>query len=252
VKHHTHGSRKGCQKPTDSACQSAHDLSSNYSGNTEAEMKALSIKQQPWVHAGPAESHAIPNLHKPGFMFEYNVRFDPSAEIDRYFDDSSLATTEPPHVVIIAGGVAAGKTSLRRARYSTGYVVLDAAEIFQNLCQGKSLGFPGPFEEPMIMIGHGVAQRIYRERRNFVTEIIGRETAPVRQLFETVKAAGYQIEFAGVTCDATAAVERNAHREESNISSYYTEHYHRQWILETMTPDAKVPDRIANATADCH
>jgi hypothetical protein len=69
------------------------------------------------------------------------------------------------------------------------------------------LDFPGPLEEPMMLIGHGVAQRIYRERRNFVTEIIGGEIAPVRQLMEAIKAAGYEIEFAGISCDATAAVE---------------------------------------------
>lgn len=179
--------------------------------------------------------------HKVDCMNEYSIRFDPTAEIDRYFDDSSLATVEPPRAVIIAGGVAAGKTTLRRAKYSTGYVLLDAAEIFLSLCQGRSLNFPGPLEEPMIMIGHGVAQRIHRERRNFVTEIIGSETASVRQLLEAIKAAGYKIEFAGITCDATAAVERNSNRGENNISSYYTEHYHRQWILETMAPDPKAP-----------
>lgn len=69
------------------------------------------------------------------------------------------------------------------------------------------MDFPGPLEEPMMLIGHGVAQRIYRERRNFVTEIIGGEIAPVRQLMEAIKAAGYEIEFAGISCDATAAVE---------------------------------------------
>jgi zeta toxin len=179
------------------------------------------------------------HLHKVGCMNDYSIRFDPSAEIDRYFGDSSLATSDPPRAVIIAGDVAAGKTSLRCAKYSTGYVVLDAAEIFLSLCQGKSLDFPGPLEEPMIMIGHGVVQRIYRERRDFVTEIIGSEIALVTQLLEVIKGAGYRIEFAAITCDVSAAVERNANREANNISSYYTEHYHRQWILGAMAPDPK-------------
>jgi type IV secretory pathway ATPase VirB11/archaellum biosynthesis ATPase len=66
-------------------------------------------------------------------MDEYSIRFDPAAEIDRFFDDSSIATVEPHRAVIIAGGVASGKTTLRRAKYPTGYVVLDAAEIFLGL-----------------------------------------------------------------------------------------------------------------------
>lgn len=59
-----------------------------------------------------------------------STQFDPIAEIDRYFDDTSLAGIESPGAVIIAGGVATGKTTLRRTEYSTGYVLLDAAEIF--------------------------------------------------------------------------------------------------------------------------
>jgi hypothetical protein len=172
-------------------------------------------------------------------MHEFSTRFDPTAEIDRYFDDSSLARVESPRAVIIAGGVAAGKTGLRRAKYSTGYVLLDAAEIFLSLCQGKHLDFPGPLEEPMDWIGHGVALRIYRERRNFVTEIVGAEMAPVTQLLESIKAARYQIEFAGVSCDVTASMARNANRGKDNISAHYTEHYHRRWLLEAMAADAK-------------
>jgi hypothetical protein len=165
------------------------------------------------------------------------TQFDPIAEIGRYFDDSSLATAQSPQAVIIAGGVAAGKTTLRRAQYSTGYVVLDAAEIFLSLCQGKYLDFPGPIEEPMEWIGRGVAKRIFRERRNFVTEIIGSEIAPVTQLLEAIKSAGYHVEFAGITCDVAAAMERNVGRGKNNISAYYTEHYHRRWILESIFPE---------------
>jgi hypothetical protein len=34
------------------------------------------------------------------------TQFDPIAEINRYFDDSSLPTSQSPQAVIIAGGVA--------------------------------------------------------------------------------------------------------------------------------------------------
>jgi hypothetical protein len=175
----------------------------------------------------------------PVSMQNDSTQFDPIAEIDRYFDDTSLANIESTRAEIIAGGVATGKTTLRRTEYSTGYVFLDAAEIFLSLCQGEYVNFPRPLEEPMDLIGHGVAQRINRERRNFVTDIIGSEIAPVTQLLEAIEGAGCHIEYAGITCDVAAAMERNVSRGENNISAYYTEHYHRRWILETMAPHAE-------------
>jgi hypothetical protein len=159
------------------------------------------------------------------------TQFDPIAEIDRHFDDSSLPTSQSPQAIIIAGGVAAGKTTLRRAQYSTGYAVLDAAEIFLSLCQGQGMDFPGPLEEPMDCIGNGVAQRIFKERRNFVTEIIGADLDRVKELITAIKDAGYETHFAGVTCTPAAAIERNANRSDDNISAYYTEEYHQRWIL---------------------
>jgi hypothetical protein len=71
-----------------------------------------------------------------------------------------------------------------------------------------------------------------------VTEIIGGEIAQLTQLLEAIKGAGYQTHLAWITCDTAAAVDRNANRGRNNISAYYTEHYHRRWILETMVPDS--------------
>ncbi len=145
-------------------------------------------------------------------MRNNSIHFDPIAEMGRYLEDSSVAITQSPRAVIIAGGVATGKTGLRRAEYSTGYVLLDASDIFLSLCQGEDLDFPGPIEEPMNLIGYGIAQRICRERRHIVTEIIGGEIALLTQLLETIKSAGYQTNLVGVRCDTAAAVERNANR----------------------------------------
>jgi predicted ATPase len=50
----------------------------------------------------------------------------------RFFDDSSLSRGQTPKLVVISGGVCAGKTTVRRSHYSTGFVVVDAADIFLN------------------------------------------------------------------------------------------------------------------------
>lgn len=93
------------------------------------------------------------------------------------------------------------------------------------------MDFPGPLEEPMDLIGFGVARRIFRERRHFVTEIIAAEPEPAKQLLNAIKGAGYHVEFIGLTCDVGVAWERNVNRSENNISAYYMEPFHQRWIL---------------------
>ena len=161
---------------------------------------------------------------------------DVVAEIDRFFDDSSIPTAQPPRAVVFAGGVAAGKTRMRREKYSSGFVVLDAGEIFLSLCRGQYLDFPGPLEEPMDLIGFGVARRIFRERRNFVTEIIAAEAESTKQLLDAIVSAGYKVEFIGLTCDVDVAWERNVSRGENNISAFYMEPFHQRWILANAQP----------------
>ena len=71
------------------------------------------------------------------------------------------------------GGVATGKTTLRKQQYSSGYVLIDAGEIFLSLSRGEFLPFPGPLELAMEAVGRGVTVRALSERHNIVTEIIG-------------------------------------------------------------------------------
>ncbi len=127
---------------------------------------------------------------------------DLSAEVERLFDDSSLAADGQPVAVILAGGVAAGKTTMRKRDYSTGYVLIDAADIFLSLSRGEITSLPGETEEPMDRIGRLVARRALSERRNIVTEIIGAEPEEVAELVEALKSLGYTVKGAFLTCDA--------------------------------------------------
>jgi dephospho-CoA kinase len=162
-----------------------------------------------------------------------------NAEIDRYFDDSSIPLEGQPRIVILLGGPASGKTRLRREKYSTGYVLVDAADIFINLSRGGYYDFPEAFEEPMNLIGRMVASRAVSERRNIVTEIIGSDFEKSSQLIESMRSAGYEVEVAAVTCDIDLAMERNMSRGENNISSYYAELFQRSWLIEAA--EEKVP-----------
>jgi hypothetical protein len=71
-----------------------------------------------------------------------------------------------PVAVVLMGRVAAGKTTMRKQRFSTGYVLVDAADIFLSLSRGEVLPFPAPLQEPVGLIGRLVAKRALSERRN--------------------------------------------------------------------------------------
>lgn len=162
-------------------------------------------------------------------------QFDIGAEIDRYFDDSSLSSGADPRIVILMGGPAAGKTTIRMQRFSTGHVLVDAGDVFLSLSRGEYFDFPGPFDELLDVIGPLIARRAISERRHIVTELIGSEFEPTKALIEAMRAIGYRVEMQAITCDIEEAQRRNLNRSDDNISAYYTEHYQRAWLHAAAT-----------------
>jgi len=154
------------------------------------------------------------------------------AQIDRLFDDSSLTHNGSPKAVVLMGGVAAGKTTLRLKDYSQGFVLIDAAELFHHLSNGdETLDFPDALLEPLELIGSLVARRAISERRGIVTEIIGADKAPTIELISSLKSVGYSVDIVGVACDLEESIRRNENRGD-NISAYYAEPFQRQWIID--------------------
>jgi hypothetical protein len=159
-------------------------------------------------------------------VFEINV----GAEIDRYFDDSSLSNGSTPNLVLIMGGPAGGKTTMRKDRFSSGFVLVDAAEIFLSLSRGEWFPFPGPFEEIMQIIGPLIAKRAISERRHIVTELIGADFEPTKALIDAMLAIGYHLNLQAITCDIEEAQRRNLNRGDDCISAFYAEHFQRAWL----------------------
>lgn len=163
---------------------------------------------------------------------EYPKSHDLRFEVDRHFDESSVAATGQPIAVILMGGVATGKTTIRKQRFSSGYVLIDAVEIFLSLSRGAILPFPNGLEESLNAVGTALAKRALSERRNIVTEIIGADSEPTMLLIETLKALDYKVELMAITCELEESMRRNMHRDDDVISAYYAESYQRAWILE--------------------
>ena len=157
---------------------------------------------------------------------------DLNAETDRYFDSGSLPMKGESCLVLIMGGCATGKTTLCRQKYSAGFVLVDAADIFISLSRGGYYEFPRAFEEPMDLIGRLVASRAISERRNIVTEIIGGDYEATSELIDAMISIDYKVELVAVTCEIEEATRRNISRGDDNISSYFAEPYQRRWLIE--------------------
>ncbi len=151
------------------------------------------------------------------------------AEIDARLPNDAR-TEGQPILVLIMGLVCAGKTTLRRERYSRGYVLVDAAQLFIDL-GGIDLNFPSVLEEQMETIGAEVARRALVERMNIVTEIIGAQFEPVKELVDAIMAAGYHVEICAVDLDLPNCIEREKSRQPDNVSAYYSEQYQMKWLL---------------------
>jgi hypothetical protein len=168
--------------------------------------------------------------------------FHLDTEIDRLFNDSSIPADQRPNAVIIMGAVAAGKTTVRKQKYPSGYVLIDAADIFLSLSRGEFFPFPEAFQETMDLIGRLVADRALSERRNIVTEIIGAEEKPARQLVEALGSVDYAVHVVLVRCDdIQEAKRRNMSRGDDDISAYYAEPFQRTWIIDACNKLAKQP-----------
>jgi hypothetical protein len=130
------------------------------------------------------------------------------------------------------GATAAGKTTLRKERYSHGYVLIDAADIFTNLSRGEPLAFPEPLEEPMNLLGSYVTHRALSERRNIVTEITGTEHEPTHALICALRRIGYKVQLILVESAVEDALQRQACRPDTDISARDAEPFHRAWLLD--------------------
>lgn len=158
-------------------------------------------------------------------------KVDLSAEVERFFDDTSLPGAGPPRFVLLLGGVSSGKTYTRRRRYKRGFVIVDAAEIFISLSRGGYYDFPDAFVEPLEAIGSLVALRAVSERRSVVTEMLATDRERFESVFRAMTGIGYHAEVVWIECDPAEGARRNAARGDYDISAAFCQDFHRKWLL---------------------
>jgi hypothetical protein len=156
---------------------------------------------------------------------EYNT------EINKFLHEESIPVQGQPEFVTIMGGIACGKTTLRKMKYGNRHVVVDAGEIFSNLCDPGVFAFGDILNDAVEDIGYLLANQAISERRNIVIEVVGANNLEVlNEVVDEMNRLGYRTLCKGVDCDVEQAIERNKNRDFCNISSYFTESYQLSWI----------------------
>lgn len=163
---------------------------------------------------------------------------DLMAEVMHFYDPLTLpAAGEPPQFTLIMGPPATGKTRYRREHFAKGWMVLGAADIFVQLEQGQIIDFPAHLEAPLEVIGLAVARIALWERRNLVTEIIGMKPDDIEPIKAAITGLGYRTVIHYIHAEPAQSWQWNVGRSENNISAYYTEPFHRRWLLQAAAED---------------
>lgn len=135
------------------------------------------------------------------------------------------ATEKPPKFVIIAGGVGAGKTTVRRQDFTNGYVNFDFGEIF-NAVKKKFGEENSRLSEYATLASNLILSESLSGLKNIVIEIIGENKELIETVMNKMQELGYEISFQFIHCDPQKAYQRHVKAVKEDleyISSYFTQ-----------------------------
>jgi len=154
-------------------------------------------------------------------------------KINKIINSFFKETPERKEAIILIGPICSGKTSYRNENIKNTHIVLDAGEIYLKL-YGSAGGFGEHLTEELNYIGSEIIKKIIANRYSFVVEIMPDQHKNLVKIIETLKNIGYKT--VGIKFDSTEeeAIQRNLKRDESDISSYFTENFHIAWLLNEL------------------
>ena len=131
--------------------------------------------------------------------------------------------------------VRCGKTTFRKLKYSTGYVLIDAGDIFKIICGGNDLEykFGVDFVDVLEIIGEEIANRAVNENRNIVMEILGDNLETTKMIIDSISACGYEVQLEFIDLDPVEAYQRHLKGALEFLSCYFSEPYHIKWLTNS-------------------
>lgn len=137
--------------------------------------------------------------------------------IDNYLQKGEQ--DNPPKFIAITGPIASGKTTIRKEKYPTGYVLIDSGELFDAFAEGSEKR-----PDYMMVAGIELVKRSITEKRNIIIEITADTTdkgEKLKQITDKMTALGYKAEIEFIYCDAEECQKRNV-KGRGNVSSFYS------------------------------
>lgn len=148
----------------------------------------------------------------------------PLLKIVASFTEKGSVEAEPKFV-LVTGGVAAGKTTIRRQKYATGYVNFEYGEIYTAV--KREVGTDHPRLEVYVnVVCDLILRETITEKKNLVVEIIGDNYEKLVPLIDKMVSVGYKVEMVGITADPVEAYQRHlkAVKEDPDyISAHFTQ-----------------------------
>lgn len=131
----------------------------------------------------------------------------------------------PPQLVILTGGVASGKTTMRRQKFNDGYVQFEYGDVYTAVKKAINAD-----EEKLLKYAFFASNLILKEsltaKKNIVTEIIGDNKALISPIIDGIIKKGYKVSVNYVSSDPIEAYKRHliAVKEDKDYwSAYFTQ-----------------------------
>lgn len=140
--------------------------------------------------------------------------------------------------MVVAGGVACGKTTWRHERTVEAYVQLDPADIYLRMTRNEA-EIPHDIEARLEEAGIVITRRSLGERRNFTFEYIPHDASELEEIAVALKRSGYRTQLEVLDCDVETALDRNRHRGEHDISCYFTQSTLVRWLRNAFIGPAR-------------
>jgi hypothetical protein len=136
-----------------------------------------------------------------------------------------IPSSNPPKLIILMGGIGAGKTTMRRAEFGKDYVNLDFGEIDTAIRNFMGKDHPRLIEYSLLA-SDIILKECILEKKNIVIEIIGDNYDQIAPVITKMKEVGYEVQLRPIISDLEEALKRHlqASKEDKNyISAYYTQ-----------------------------
>lgn len=145
-------------------------------------------------------------------------------EIVKPFWEKGVANI-PAQLVILTGGVAAGKTTIRRQKFSDGYVQFEYGDIYTAIKKATDVE-----ESKLINYAIFASNLVLKEslaaKKNIVTEVIGDNESLISPIIDEMIKNGYKVSINYVSSDPVEAYQRHlkaVKEDEDYWSAHFTQ-----------------------------